>query len=161
MENLWGDKTKTPRQQEIEPGTLEIEPIRPQIFTQSQLIELLQAEGLVYETKGGYVLTERGMRVFKRSLPVREEVIAWGHPNILGTHETTFEITKEKELTKKGDCIIGVKANKSCYDLSDEIKSALKEGRKVRITLIAGEEKDVIEAVGSPALKLTNKTSHN
>ncbi|MCD6403528.1 MAG: DUF371 domain-containing protein [Candidatus Aenigmarchaeota archaeon] len=90
---------------------------------------------------------------------MREEIVAWGHPNILGTHETTFEITKDLEVTKKGDCIIGVRANKSCNDLSEELKSALKEGRKVRITLIAGEESDVIEAVGSPALKLTDKDS--
>jgi uncharacterized protein len=33
---------------------------------------------------------------------------AFGHDNMLGTHGNTLEFTKDKELTKKGDCIIGV-----------------------------------------------------
>ena len=36
---------------------------------------------------------------------------AYGHPNILGTHKTTIEFTKDTEVTLKGDCIIGVNAN--------------------------------------------------
>ena len=36
---------------------------------------------------------------------------AYGHPNILGTHKTTFEFTKDNELTLNGDCIVGVKAD--------------------------------------------------
>ena len=36
---------------------------------------------------------------------------ARGHENIRGVHKTTFEFTKEKELTLKGDCIIGVNAD--------------------------------------------------
>lgn len=35
---------------------------------------------------------------------------AFGHPNILATHKTTLELTEEKNLSVKGDCIIGVKA---------------------------------------------------
>ena len=37
-----------------------------------------------------------------------EELFAQGHPNILGTHRMTFEITKEHELSRRGDCIIAV-----------------------------------------------------
>lgn len=147
------------RNQEIEPGSFEFERIQPFILTQSQLIELLHAEGLIYKTADGYGLTPKGMRIFKKSLPVREEVIAWGHPNIRGTHETTFEVTKEENVTENGDCIIGVRANKGCADLSEEVKEALKEGKKVKLTLIVDDVTDVAEAVGSPALRLTNKTS--
>ncbi|MEM2131517.1 MAG: DUF371 domain-containing protein, partial [Candidatus Woesearchaeota archaeon] len=34
-----------------------------------------------------------------------------GHENLLGNHKNSFEFTKEKELTKRGNCIIGVMAD--------------------------------------------------
>ncbi len=36
---------------------------------------------------------------------------AQGHPNILATHKTTLEITKDTEVTGEGGCIIAVKAD--------------------------------------------------
>lgn len=35
----------------------------------------------------------------------------WGHPHIRATHPTTFEFTKDAEVTLQGTCIIGVRAN--------------------------------------------------
>ena len=37
--------------------------------------------------------------------------VAYGHPNITATHPTTLQFTKDKGITPKGDCIIGVSAN--------------------------------------------------
>ncbi len=88
---------------------------------------------------------------------MKEEIIAYGHPNILGTHITTLEFTKDSELLKDGDCIIGVKANKSCADLSEEFKEMLKEGKIVEITIKAGGVEDKVVAYGSPDLKLTHR----
>ena len=34
-----------------------------------------------------------------------------GHRNILSTHKTTLEFTKDKDLTKNGNCIIGIGAD--------------------------------------------------
>ena len=45
-----------------------------------------------------------------------EEIIAQGHPNVLGTHRTTIEITTEDFLTTNGNCIIGVMSSKSVND---------------------------------------------
>jgi len=59
---------------------------------------------------------------------VNEVIHARGHPNITATHKTTFEITKEGNLTKRGDCIIGVLADKSVQDLSDIFKESLRSG---------------------------------
>lgn len=53
-----------------------------------------------------------------------------GHKNILATHKTTFEFTKDKTLTKKGDCIVGVGAD---FDLG-KLKELLKFD-KIKITL--------------------------
>ena len=57
---------------------------------------------------------------------ISEEVLFTGHSNVQSLHSRTIEITKDKELTLRGDCIIGVNANKSCKDLSDKIKEKIK-----------------------------------
>ena len=66
---------------------------------------------------------------------ILEIISAYGHENILCTHNTTIEITKVKSLKKKGNCIIGVNASKSCFDLDHHLKEKIKDGNKVKITL--------------------------
>ena len=48
-----------------------------------------------------------------------------GHPLVLGTHPTTFEVTCEKHLTENGNCIIGVAADKGCAGLSADFNRCL------------------------------------
>lgn len=89
---------------------------------------------------------------------VLEEVEARGHPNIRATHRTTLEITKDKELTPRGDCIIGVRANKSVADLSLEFKEALRNPRSILIAeLIVGDLRDLVLAQGSSLLRHENR----
>lgn len=57
----------------------------------------------------------------------QEEIVFYGHPNVLCTHQKTIEITKMSSLTLKGDCIIGVRANKSCTDLSRSLREGLQK----------------------------------
>jgi hypothetical protein len=66
---------------------------------------------------------------------MREEITAWGHQNITALHKTTLEITKDRELTKRGDCIIGVNADKAISEISDAVKKELKKGRKAKVIL--------------------------
>ncbi|MGA7043503.1 MAG: DUF371 domain-containing protein, partial [Nitrososphaeraceae archaeon] len=47
----------------------------------------------------------------------QDEVIFYGHANIRSVHPRTIEITKDPNLTLRGDCIVGISANKSCSDL--------------------------------------------
>jgi len=90
----------------------------------------------------------------------KETVIAKGHPNIKALHKSTFEITKEKFLTPRGDCIIGVSANKSVKDFSNTFKKLVKKpGSIVLIILKAGNQTDIIEARGHEDLKLSSPTS--
>ena len=56
---------------------------------------------------------------------------AYGHQNILGTHKTTLEFTKDKEVSLKGDCIIGVNAN---FDL-DKLRKFIKISNNKKITI--------------------------
>ena len=47
---------------------------------------------------------------------------AYGHPNISAKHKTTLMLTKEKHLTTKGDCIVGINAEKTLVDMPEAIK---------------------------------------
>ena len=60
---------------------------------------------------------------------------AFGHPNILGTHKTTLEFTKDKELTLKGDCIVGIKADFELNKLEEFIKKS--NNKEITITIEA------------------------
>ena len=72
---------------------------------------------------------------------VQDEVIFYGHPNIQSLHAKTIEITKDEHLTLRGDCIIGVKANKACADLDESFKHKLKSNSAVvRIEIMVGDK---------------------
>jgi hypothetical protein len=90
---------------------------------------------------------------------ITETITAYGHPNILATHETTLEITKHFELTRRGNCIVAVKANKALADLAPKFKEAAKnENAKILITIKADGLYETICAYGNPKLTLTHKT---
>ena len=93
-------------------------------------------------------------------MPEETEIItAYGHENIQATHKTTLEITKDKHLTKNGDCIIAVAANKSLADLSPKFKEKLR--RNNAILTIRIEVEGVVEEIkasGSSHLILTHPT---
>ena len=57
----------------------------------------------------------------------QDEIVFYGHPNVLCTHQKTIEITKMSSLTLKGDCIIGVRASKACKDLSRSLREGLQK----------------------------------
>ena len=88
-----------------------------------------------------------------------EVILARGHENILATHKTTFEITKESSLSKRGNCVLAVAADKAMDDLSPEFKEKLrKDGAKVTVSIEAGEISETINAYGNPHLVLTHPT---
>jgi hypothetical protein len=82
-----------------------------------------------------------------------EKIKAYGHELVLSTHKTTFEITKEKQLTSRGNCIIVVNANKAVLDLNWRFKEFAKRSDAIiTITIEAGAEKEIIVAKGHPKL---------
>ena len=89
----------------------------------------------------------------------REIVLAYGHKNIQAVHPSTLMFTKEKHLSKTGDCIIAVAADKAVADLSREIREKLKKpNTKLTITIEADGLTQQINASGSSKLVLTNQT---
>ena len=87
------------------------------------------------------------------------EFFARGHKNVLGTHKTTLEVTKETELTKQGDCILAVDSTKGAIDLPVEFKKAAKkEGAKITVIIEADKLKETVTAKGSSQLQFTHLT---
>ncbi len=91
-------------------------------------------------------------------MTIIEKIYAWGHTNILCTHRTTIEITKETNLTKMGDCVIGVKASKACFDLIPDLKNHIKNGNKLKVKLKVDEAEDYFYGFGNKNLKMLDKT---
>jgi hypothetical protein len=92
-------------------------------------------------------------------LRIIEELFAQGHPNVVARHPTTFEITKDTELTKRGDCIIAVGATKGPADFSIQFKSLCRNDEAtIFVELQAARIDELIEGRGSCRLKLSHRT---
>jgi hypothetical protein len=88
-----------------------------------------------------------------------EVITAYGHSLVQATHKTTFEITKDTHLTRKGDCIIAVRADKSLIDLSRDFKDAArKSDARITIAIEAGEERETVTASGNSGLLFSHPT---
>jgi uncharacterized protein len=64
-----------------------------------------------------------------------------GHANVTGTHKTTFEFTKDSDLTKNGDCILGVRSDFEIKEVTE-----LLSNEKISIRISAGDISDEITA---------------
>ncbi|HYY85666.1 MAG TPA: DUF371 domain-containing protein [Nitrososphaeraceae archaeon] len=88
---------------------------------------------------------------------MEEEITFQGHKNVLSLHSRTIEITKHANLTKKGDCILGVSANKACNDLNSSIKNRLKTtGTLVKISIVVEPFEFQLSGYGSNTLEISH-----
>lgn len=89
---------------------------------------------------------------------VQDEIIFWGHPNIRSTHTKTIEITKAPTLSLRGDCIIGVNANKACRDLKPTLRELLQQANYiVKMELEVSDLTFAIEGRGNSRISLLNE----
>jgi hypothetical protein len=70
---------------------------------------------------------------------------ASGHRNIRATHQTTIEFTKDKTLSLRGNCVVGVNAD---FD-AEELKRFVKKHKKIRVLLKVNNLEDEIIAEGN------------
>lgn len=91
-------------------------------------------------------------------LPITvERIISYGHPNITSRHPTTLEVTRDREISRRADCIIGVGADKGLADLSRRFKDrARRKGSRIKATLRVGPYVEVITGEGHPGLSLSH-----
>ncbi len=89
---------------------------------------------------------------------LKEVILGQGHANVLATHRTTLEFTKEKHLSKMGDCIVAIGANKAVADLGDEFRKSLtNDSARLTILVEAGGISEEINARGSSRLTLAHE----
>ena len=87
------------------------------------------------------------------------KIMAKGHENVLSLHKSTFEITKDNDLSLAGDCIIGLDIDKSMEDFPDEFKEKLaNDDTKVIVELKTPNASDTIEGYGHHDLTLSHPT---
>lgn len=87
------------------------------------------------------------------------KITAKGHKNVLSQHKSTFEITKDNDLTLAGDCIIGLDIDKSMLDFPEEFKEKLtNDDTKVIVELKTPNAYDEIEGFGHHDLTLSHPT---
>ncbi len=89
-----------------------------------------------------------------------EVVHARGHPNITGTHRSTFELTRDPTISKAADCIIAVDADKGAASLSDPFKTAAaRDDAFITCTFAAGGFRDTVTGWGSSEFTFTVEDS--
>jgi len=90
-------------------------------------------------------------------LTVRFEISFTGHGNIRSLHPKTIEITRDSDLTPRGDCIVGVNASSACGDLPDDLKARLRDPlATVRLSIVVNEQTFSFEGRGHPELELSH-----
>lgn len=82
---------------------------------------------------------------------------AFGHPNVRATHHSTLALTKSRDLSVRGDCIIGVGVDKACADVSTSTKRFLRGGNKVLLEFLVGGVRDFLVGYGHPDLTLESE----
>lgn len=84
---------------------------------------------------------------------------AKGHPSVLSTHPTTIEVTKEIDLTPKGDCIVAVCSGIGARDLPDAVRLALsRSDTAAKVVFGVGQFEFTVHGEGHPGLTLSHPT---
>ncbi|MHC1626432.1 MAG: DUF371 domain-containing protein [Methanoculleaceae archaeon] len=91
------------------------------------------------------------------------EVSTWirccGHPAITATHRSTFEVTRDPDMSPAGDCIIGVAADRGAADLPERFRRLLCNDIAILVTrLHIGGCVVEIHGRGSSRMTLTHPT---
>ncbi len=82
---------------------------------------------------------------------------ARGHPNIRASHRTTLMVTKEEDITVRGDCIVAVAAEKGLRELDPRVRGSMRrEGARICLLLEAGPFIFKVSGFGDPSLSLSH-----
>jgi hypothetical protein len=82
-----------------------------------------------------------------------------GHPNVTSRHKTTFEFTKDHEIGKTADCIIGVESPVTMNNIPKEMVRKIQDETTIIILRLETENAvDEIRGYGHPELTLDHPT---
>ena len=83
-----------------------------------------------------------------------------GHSNILATHKSTLEFTKDETLSLKGNCIIGVSSTHSLSEFPAELRKKIKDSSTIiLVKLQTGNYTDYIKGSGNSDLDLSDESA--
>ena len=80
---------------------------------------------------------------------------AYGDPNIRATHKTTIEITKDNHLTERGDCILGIRADRGLKDIKNFLDSH--KGKKLIVEFTVDDLSDRVTGYLDPRLSFLDE----
>lgn len=86
-----------------------------------------------------------------------DEILLHSHPNIQCTHNSTIEITKDDYLTLRGNCILGIRANKACSDLNYSLKKEIKKEKQIYVILQIDDHFECFYGYGHRNLTLSSQ----
>jgi len=82
-----------------------------------------------------------------------------GHPAITARHPTTLEVTRETHLSPRGDCIVGVGADRGARDLPREVRDLLcRDDSTILARFCCGGYVVTIRGSGSGRMSLSHPT---
>ncbi len=88
---------------------------------------------------------------------VLSEIVQFrGHRNVLGNHRNTLEITKDSEISRRADCIVGVEADKACADLRRKLVEHIRSRGMLRLAITVKHLNFVFYGSGNSELQLTD-----
>jgi hypothetical protein len=89
-----------------------------------------------------------------------QTIRARGHRNVTGTHRSTFEVTRDPEITAAADCIIAVSSDCGAASLSDQFrKAAAGDEARIRAVISCDGHSDTVTGWGSPRMTFTDPSS--
>lgn len=89
-----------------------------------------------------------------------ETVAARGHDNVAAAHTSTFEVTSDDWLTRAGDCIVGVGADRAPDSFDPSFVAACRDSMsEILVTLRANGYQARIRANGDPNLTFASDRS--
>lgn len=91
---------------------------------------------------------------------IKEVVHARGHRNVTGTHRSTFEVTRDEDISTAADCIIAVGADKGAAALSGDFRQAAsREDAFITCVIKSGGFEDTVTGRGSKDMAFTVEDS--
>lgn len=95
--------------------------------------------------------------MLKIGIMIQETVRARGHRNVTGTHRSTFEVTRDRDIGLAADCIIAVCADRWPVLLSNEFKKeAARNDAKIIAEIRCEGHKDTVQGWGSSKMTFTD-----
>jgi hypothetical protein len=107
----------------------------------------------------GKLFVPQKPHILPKVMKIIETIHCRGHKNVMALHKSTFEITKETELSPNGDCIIAIGADKGAADLSPAFREALNiPGTILTTVLDCGGVTATVLSKGCSGITLAHET---